>query len=320
VTRFFLRRLAAAAALLVAVVSGAFLVVHALPGGPGVIPEDPRVPPSQAQRLRAAWGLDRPLPERYVRFLFAAARGDWGPSLAQHRPAAQVVGEALPWTLLLDGTALAIELGGGLALGLLAARRAGGHLDRLLRGSTLALRAVPGFWLALLLLGTFAVRWPLLPAGGVTSPGLAGGAWTGLRDLVAHLALPALAVGLPAAASAARFVRAALLEIASEPFLVAARARGLGRARVLFAHSLRAAAAPLLQLVGFSCGALLSGSLAVEVVFAWPGLGRVTYDALAARDYPVLVAGAALAAAAVIAGSAAAELAHAALDPRVRDA
>jgi len=320
VTRFLARRLAAAAALLVAVVSGAFLLVHALPGGPGVIPEDPRVPPSQARRLRAAWGLDRPLPERYLRFVVAAARGDWGPSLSQHRPAAQVVAEALPWTLLLDGTALGIELAGGLALGLLAARRAGGRLDRLLRGATLALRAVPGFWLALLLLSAFAVRWPLLPAGGVASPAAAGGAWARLADLVAHLALPALAVGLPAAAGAARFVRAALLEIAAEPFLLAAHARGLAPARVLFGHALRAAAAPLLQLAGFSFGALLSGSLAVEVVFAWPGLGRVTFDALAARDYPVLVAGAALAAAAVIAGSAAAEIAHAALDPRVRDA
>jgi len=115
-------------------------------------------------------------------------------------------------------------------------------------------------------------------------------------------------------------VRAALLEIAGEPFLAAARARGLTPRRVLFGHALRAATAPLVQLLGFSLGGVLSGSLAVEVVFAWPGMGRVVFDALAARDYPVLVAGAALSAVAVIAASALAELAHAALDPRVRDA
>jgi peptide/nickel transport system permease protein len=131
--------------------------------------------------------------------------------------------------------------------------------------------------------------------------------------------LPALALGLPAAAGAARFVRAALLEIAGEPFLLAARARGLPRRAVLLRHALRPAAAPLLQLVGFSLGGLLSGALAVEVVFAWPGLGRVAYDALVARDYPVLVAGAALSALAVLVGSALAELGHAWLDPRVRD-
>jgi peptide/nickel transport system permease protein len=318
--RLLVRRLAVAAALLFVVVSASFVLVHSLPGGPGTIPEDPRVPPEQAERVRRAWGLDRPLGERYLRFVAAAARGDWGPSLAEHRPAAAVIGDALPWTLLLSGTALGVELVGGLLLGLLAARRPGGPLDRVLRTATLGLRAVPGFWLALLLLGTFAVRWRLAPAGGVASATPAAGPFAAFADLLAHLALPALAVGLPAAAGTARFVRAALLEIAGEPFLVAARARGLSSRRVLFGHALRAAAAPLMQLVGFSLGALLSGSLAVEVVFAWPGLGRVAFDAIGARDYPVLVASAALAATAVIVGSAIAELAHAALDPRVRGA
>jgi peptide/nickel transport system permease protein len=314
------RRLSVAAALVLAVVTAAFLLVEALPGGPGALPEDPRVPPAQSERLRAAWGLDRPLGERYGRFLISALRGDWGPSLAQHRPVAAVIADALPWTLVLSGAALLIECAGGLALGLAAARRPGGALDRALGVATLALRAMPGFWLALLLLATFAVRWPLAPPGGVSSPGLPGGPLARLADLLAHLALPALAVGLPAAAGAARFVRAALLEIAAEPFVAAARARGLGPVRVLFGHALRAATAPLAQLLGFSIGGLLSGSLAVEVVFAWPGMGRVVFDALAARDYPVLVAGAALSAVAVVAGSALAELAHAALDPRVRDA
>jgi peptide/nickel transport system permease protein len=320
VAKVLARRLSIAAALVLAVVTAAFLLVEALPGGPGALPEDPRVPPGQAERLRAAWGLDRPLGERYLRFLLSALGGDWGPSLAQHRPAAEVIADALPWTLLLSGTALLIELAGGLALGLAAAHRPGGMLDRASSVATLALRAVPGFWLALLLLSAFALRWPLAPPGGVSSPGLAGGPLARLADLAAHLALPALAVGLPAAAGAARFVRAALLEIAGEPFVAAARARGLTPRRVLFGHALRAATAPLAQLVGFSLGGLLSGSLAVEVVFAWPGMGRVVFDALAARDYPVLVAGAALSAVAVIAASALAELAHAALDPRVRDA
>jgi peptide/nickel transport system permease protein len=320
VAKVLARRLSIAAALVLAVVTAAFLLVEALPGGPGALPEDPRVPPAQAERLRAAWGLDRPLGERYVRFLLSALGGDWGPSLAQHRPAAEVIAGALPWTLLLSGTALLIELAGGLALGLAAARRPGGAFDRASSVGTLALRAVPGFWLALLLLSAFALRWPLAPAGGVSTPGLDGGPFARLADLAAHLALPALAIGLPAAAGAARFVRAALLEIAGEPFLAAARARGLTPRRVLFGHALRAATAPLVQLLGFSLGGVLSGSLAVEVVFAWPGMGRVVFDALAARDYPVLVAGAALSAVAVIAASALAELAHAALDPRVRDA
>ena len=315
------RRVAGAAALVFVVVSATFFLVNALPGGPGRIADDPRVPPAHAERLRARWGLDRPLAERYARFLVAAARGDWGPSLSQQRPVARVLADALPWSLALALAALAIELGGGLALGVAAASRPHGALDHALRAATLVLRAVPGFWLALLLLGTFAVRWPVLPAGGVASSGLEPASLLArAADLLRHLVLPALAVGLPAAAGAARFVRAALLEIAGEPFLLAARARGLAARTVLARHALPAAAAPLAQLAGFGVGGLLSGALAVEVVFAWPGLGRVTYEALLARDYPVLVAGAALAAVAVVVGSALAELLHAALDPRVRDA
>ena len=314
-------RLAGAALLAFVVVSAAFFLVHAMPGGPGRIADDPRVPPAHAERLRAHWGLDRPLVERYGRFLVAAARGDWGPSLAQQRPASRVLAEALPWSVALALAALAIELGGGLALGAAAATRPHGVLDHALRAASLVVRAVPGFWLGLLLIGVFAVRWPLLPAGGVSTAGLEDAPLAArAADLLRHLMLPALAAGLPAAAGAARFVRAALLEVAGEPFLLAARARGLRSAAVLTRHALPAAAAPLVQLAGFGFGGLFSGALAIEVVFAWPGLGRVTYDALLARDYPVLVAGAALAAIAVIAGSTLAELAHAALDPRVRDA
>ncbi len=313
-----IRRLVVATLLAALVACGTFALVHALPGGPGAIPEDPRVSPAQAARLRAAWGLDRPAGERFGRFLAAAVRGDWGPSLARNRPASDVLAAALPWTLLLAGTALAIELAGGLLLGLAAARRPGGILDHLLRAASVTLHSIPDFWLALGLLALVALRWRMLPAGGVG--GTLEGAPAAPVELLRHLVLPALALGLPAAAGAAQFVRAALVEVAHEPFLLAARARGLTPVRRIVVHELPAAAAPLLQLAGLSAGSLLSGSLAVEVVFGWPGVGRVVVEALAARDYPVLVAGAALSAVAVVFASAAAEIAHAALDPRVRDA
>lgn len=314
-----LRRSAAALALLIVVLTGAFALLEALPGDAAAAFEDPRVPPAQRARLRAVYGLDRPAPERFVRFLGAAARGDWGYSFSHHRPVAQVLGAALPWTLALAGAALALEFGLGIPLGLWAARRAGSAADHALRAGALALWTLPSFWLGLLLLLAFAFGWRLLPPGGVGSPGAES--WplgARLVDFARHLALPAAAIGLPAAAATARFVRASLLEIAGEGFLLAARARGLAPGRVVWGHALRAAASPVLQLFGLSLASLLSGSLAVEVVFGWPGLGRVTYEALGARDQPVLLAGATLAAVTVLAGSLVAELAHLALDPRVR--
>jgi peptide/nickel transport system permease protein len=313
------RRLAAALGLLFLVVSGAFVLLEALPGDATAAYEDPRVPPPQRERLRAVYGLDRPAPERYLRFLAAAVRGDWGWSFAHQRRVEAVMAEALPWTLLLATAALALEFGLGVPLGLWAARRAGSATDHLVRGVTLAVWALPSFWFGLLLLIAFAYGWRALPAGGVASPGAESWpALARLADLLRHLVLPAAALGIPAAAATARFVRASLLEVAGERFLLAARARGISGRAVLWRHALRAALSPVLQLFGLSLAGLLSGSLAIEVVFGWPGLGRTTFDALAARDHPVLLAGAALSAATVVAGSFLAELLHGALDPRVR--
>lgn len=314
-----LRRLSGALALLLVILAGAFALLEAMPGEPGAAFEDARVPPDQRDRIRALYGLDRPAPERFLRFVGAALRFEWGYSFSHHRPVTAVLGAALPWTLLLGGAALALEFGLGIPLGLWAARRAGSAADHLVRATTLAIWAMPSFWLGLLLLLLFSFGLGALPAGGVSTAG--ADLWSPLPralDLLRHLALPALALGLPAAATTARFVRAGLLEVAGEPYLAAARARGLSESRILWGHALRAAAAPIVQLFGLTLAGLLSGALAVEVVFAWPGLGRVTYDALAARDYPVLLAGATLSATTVLAGSFLAELLHAALDPRVR--
>ena len=317
--RHLLSRLLTAGVLLWLVLTASFALLHALPGGPGAVVEDPRVPPAQRVRLRAVLGLDRPLPERYARFLAAAARGDWGISFSSQRPVTRVLADAAPHTLALGAAALALEFLLGVPLGVAAARRAGSALDHGVRALSLVLWSIPSFALALALLLVFALEWTWFPAGGPSTPGAA--AWPllpRLGDRLAHLALPALALGLPAAAATARFVRAALLEVAGSPHLVAARARGLHRRTIFLRHALLPAAGPMVELAGLSCAALLSGTLAVELIFARPGLGRAAFDALAARDYPVLLGATALSAAGVLAASFAAELLHAAVDPRRR--
>lgn len=320
-SRALLARLASALVACWIVLTAVFFLLRLLPGDPGTIFEDPRIPQEQRLRLRSIYGLDRPLPEQYLRWLGGVARGEWGYSLSQHRPVGQILRETAPNTLLLSSAALVLELGLGLVLGVAAAARAGSLADRGLRVLSITLWSLPTFWFGLMLLGALAVAWPLLPPGMMRSVDAdAFGPVGRALDLLRHLALPAAAIGLPAAAATARFVRSTVLERLAEPYVQSARARGLSPGRVLWTHALRSGLAPIAQLAGLSLAALLSGTIAVEVVFAWPGIGRATYDALVARDYPLLLAGTALSATFVLAGSFLAEALQAWLDPRLRDA
>lgn len=320
-SRALLARLASALVACWIVLTAVFFLLRLLPGDPGTIFEDPRIPQEQRLRLRSIYGLDRPLPEQYLRWLGGVARGEWGYSLSQHRPVGQILRETAPNTLLLSSAALVLELGLGLVLGVAAAARAGSLADRGLRVLSITLWSLPTFWFGLMLLGALAVAWPLFPPGTMRSVDAdAFGPVGRALDLLRHLALPAAAIGLPAAAATARFVRSTVLERLAEPYVQSARARGLSPGRVLWTHALRSGLAPIAQLAGLSLAALLSGTIAVEVVFAWPGIGRATYDALVARDYPLLLAGTALSATFVLAGSFLAEALQAWLDPRLRDA
>lgn len=321
VIRPLLARLAASLVLLWLVLSALFLLLHLLPGDPVAAFEDPRVPAEQRARLRAVYGLDRPLAEQYVRWLGGALSGEWGYSFTYHRPVAAVLRDTVPLTLSLALTALLLEYALGLGLGVAAAARAGSSLDHAIRAASLAIWAIPSFWLGLMAIAVGAVAWQIFPPGGLATVGAEAWSWPRrAADFAWHLALPAAAIGLPAAAATARFVRATVLEQLAEPFITAALARGLSRRRVLWRHALRAGMAPIAQLAGLSVAGLLSGSLTVEVVFGWPGVGRAAYEALVARDYPLLLAATALSAGLVLVGSFLAETLHAALDPRVRDA
>ena len=315
ISGWLLRRAAGALLMLLLVVSATFVVMHALPGDPTELLLDARVPASARAQLMKLWGLDRPLLEQYGRWIVRAAQGDWGTSIVHHRAATAVLASAMPYTLLLGGAALFVEVLVALPLGVLAARRRGGAADHLLRVGSLLLYALPTFWLGLMALLLFAYRWPLFPAGHTGAADGTGG--TG--ELLRHLALPALVLGLSGAGALLRLVRGSMLAALPDEPLRAARARGLSERRVVWVHGLRRAAAPLLQLLGLSLPALLGGALVVEVVFSWPGLGRVTYLAVQTRDLPLVLACTAWSGALVVLGSLLADLATAAADPRVRE-
>ena len=316
---FLLRRLTASFLLLFAVATGVFFLVHAAPGDPTDVFEGQRINREQRETLRHLYGLDRPLGEQYLRWLAALAQGELGLSLAQQRPVATILAEAFPATLLLATGAIAVEFGIALLLGIAAARRPGGYADQTIRLGSLVFVSQPPFWIALMLVLLFAYVWPVLPASHMRSVDAdllspAGRAW----DLLRHLLLPSLALGLYNAGSTLRFVRGSVIEVMGTDYIRAARARGLSERRVLWVHGLRNALTPLIQLFALSFPQLLNGALLTEIIFAWPGLGRATFAAVLSRDYPLILGLTLFSAFVVILGNLLADLLQAAADPRVR--
>jgi len=321
VTSFLLRRLGASVLLLWLVLSAVFFIAHATPGDPSELFEDSRMTPAEQANLRRIYGLDRPLLEQYVLWLKAAVRGDWGISMVQNRPVAEILGGAVLPTFALATSALAIQLGVGFLFGVAGALRRDRPLDHVLRVLSLIFFSLPVFWLSLMAILLFAVHWPLFPAGGMWSIGAESlSPLAQARDLLWHLVLPASALGLAFSGFLARYVRSSLLEALGQEHIRMARARGISERRILGIHALRYALSPVIQFLALAIPGLLSGSLITEVVFSWPGLGRVGFEAVIGRDYPVILATTAFAAILVIAGNLAADLALAAVDPRVRDA
>jgi peptide/nickel transport system permease protein len=321
VTGFLLRRLAASFFLLYLVVTATFFLIHLAPGDPTTLFEGQRTSREHRERLRQIYGLDRSLPEQYVRWLGALARGDLGISFAQQRPVAAAIAEAVPATALLAAAAISVEYGAALLLGIAAARKRDGVADHVIRVASLVLFSQPPFWIALMLVLLFAYVWPVLPASHMTSIDAdllsPGGR---LLDLLRHLILPAVSLGLYNAGSTLRFVRGSLIEVMSTDYIRTARAKGLSERRVVWVHGLRNMLTPLIQLFAVTFPQLLNGALLTEIIFAWPGLGRLTFTATISRDYPLILGITLFASTLVILGNLVADLLQAAADPRVRDA
>jgi len=297
-----------------------FFLIRSLPGDPlAILSEDRPLTSEQVRDLQRRYQLDQPVGAQFTSFMGGALRGDFGTSIQYGRPVTQLVLERLPRTLLLGAAVLLINFTLGLWLGVQQALHRGRPLDRILTTLSLTGYAMPSFWLGLMLVLTFAVRLHWLPAAGSQDPGLDGsGGATLVLDRLRHLVLPALTLAAVSIASSMRYQRAAMLEALRQPFVVAARARGLTRDRVVWGHALRSALPSVLTLFGLWLPILVVGAVFVEQVFAWQGLGSLTAGAAAARDYPLLMGTAVVATAAVVTGSFVSDVLHSLLDPRAR--
>jgi len=314
------RRLLAGLAVVLGVVTLTFLLLHLAPGDPIDIMLGPAATAEQRIAQRTVLGLDRPLPAQFATWLSRFARGDWGNSIAKGQPVRALLGTAWRETAWLVALSLLLSYLAGLAIGAVQAALRGSRLDTFLSVSTITLFAMPGYWLGVMLVLVFTYWARLLPAfgtAGLDSDYLHGASW--LIDRLRHLALPLATLTLIGIGSAARFVRGAMLDTLSQPFIVTARAKGLRPRRVAGHHALRNALGPVVTLLGLSLPVLFSGAVFVEAVFAWPGVGRVLVEAVRARDYPVVMAATAISAVLVVAGNLIADVLAAWVDPRVRE-
>jgi len=296
-------RLARAALTIAIVISFAFIILRSS-GDPAQLILGPDTPPEALAAFRHAWGLDRPLPIQYVRYVLAILRGDLGVSMRDGTPALAMVASRIPATLQLMVPALLLNILIGVPAGVLAALRRGSLTDRLVMLAAVAGFTVPTFVLGLVLVLIFAVGLHWLPSSG----------WSGLSSAV----LPVVTLGFGGAAVLARFTRSAMLEVLGRPYIRAASAKGLTWRQVVTHHALPNAAIPTVTIVGFMVGGLMAGAVVTESVFAWPGLGQLLVIAVASRDLAVVQVILLLVAATMVAANLIVDLAYGVLDPRLR--
>ena len=303
-TRFLFRRLLLTIPVLIVVATLVFSLIHLVPGDPVQAMLGESASPRDVADMRARLGLDRPLLVQYVAFMNGAARGDLGTSLRTNRAVARDIGERLPATFVLAAAAMTAAILIALPLGIIAAVWAGTRVDY--AATTLALVgiSVPTFWLGPLLAIVFSVSLGWFPVSGRGTP--------------AHLVLPAITLGAPLAAVLARMTRASVLEELREPYVLAARARGVSRMRAVLKHAFRNSLIPIVTVLGLQFGAVLTGAVITETIFAWPGVGRLLIQSINFRDYPAVQGCILLIAVTYVSMNLVVDLVYGFLDPRIR--
>lgn len=316
--RWVVYRLASAIPVVLGVTTLTFVLIHASPGDPVYLLAGDGGDAAYYAEMREKFGLDRPLPEQFVRYTRAALTGDFGYSFMYQAPVFRVIAQHLPASLLLGFTALALASTIGFVLGLLTTIARSQSLDVAVRMFASAAYAAPVFWTGQMLMILLSIQLGLLPVGGMTS---ARASLTGLAhaaDVARHLVLPAFTLALPFMAIVIRVTHAGMSQAVREPFMVAACARGVGRLRLVVRHATPHASVPVVALIGQHAGQVVAGAALTEALFGWPGLGYLIFHASLHRDYPLVTAGFIVISAGVVLFNVLAEAVCAWLDPRIR--
>ena len=299
-----IKRTLATVVVLWGVVTMVFIILRLVPGDPAAMTLGVDATPEVIESLRRQWGLDRPLPVQYGIFLADVVNGNFGDSLLLGEPAMQLVVDRLPATLELALPALVLAVILAVPLGVLAATRVNSVWDRLISVGTLGAQSLPNFWVGLMLILILARNWQILPTCG-------RGTWQ-------QMVMPILTLTLPLLSVLARFVRTGMLENLLMDYVRTAHAKGLSAMVVYFQHVFKNMLIPVVTTLGLQAGSLLGGSVVVETVFAWPGMGRLTADAILRRDYPIVQAGVLVIALLIVVVNLTVDLVYMLLDPRIR--
>jgi len=314
--RYAARRLVQIIPLVLLVSVLCFALMHAIPGGPaGMLANNPKVSAEDAARVRANFGLDRPLPVQYVKWLGRVVfHGDFGYSYVTGEPVLSMIANRLPATIELMGSAFVIALLVGMSIGILSALRPHSSLDTFFTLATLIVISIPVFWSGLMAIMLFCVQWRLLPSAGMFTVGTTASVVDHLR----HLVLPSAVLSLVFIASWSRYLRSALHEVLEKNYIGVARAKGLSKTAVVLRHGVRNAAPPVLTVIALNLPLLFTGAIIVETLFGWPGMGRLFYEGLGRMDYTRLMAIVFITSILITFMNLIVDLIYAFLDPRIR--
>lgn len=313
-TAYILKRLISLVPVLFGLSIVVFLVMAMIPGDPATAILGSYATPENVERINRDLGLDKPLIEQYFIWIGNVLQGDLGRSFALNRPVIDEVLERFQATLILAGVSLVLCSIVGLLAGVVSAVRQYGWVDRTITFAVLAGISMPAFWLGLILILLFAVKWRLLPASGMYA--IYGGG--DLRDLLLHLILPAATLSVVAAGIIARLTRAAMLEVLRQDYIRTARAKGVPERRVIWRHAFRAAVVSVIPVIGVQAGFVLGGAVYIETVFQWPGVGAMLVKAISTRDILLVQGGVLVVAASYVLFNLAADVLQTMLDPRIR--
>lgn len=316
--RYITRRLAGLVPLLLLISLVCFALMHAVPGGPtGVLGENPKVSQEDLERIRANFGLDRPVGVQYGYWLRRVVmHGDLGRSYVTGEPVAQMIVRRIPATIELVGAAFLLALLFGLGLGILAALKRGTRTDAWITLAVLITISIPVFWSGLMSIVVFAVAWPVLPSGGMRTLGSA----FSMLDHLRHLVLPASVLSLFFIASWSRYVRAGLVDVMQTNYFLVARAKGNSPLGAILRHGLKNGLAPLITVIALHVPALFTGAVITETLFSWPGMGRLFYDGLVTMDYSRVMGIVLISSLMIAFSNLLADVAYGFLDPRTRKA